>query len=143
MAFPPHPPLRLQTELHHPKGQQWSQGPQNNQRRPKVKGRTQVKRATHLLKLTHGEGRKKAQNTPKAQSLTLAETSFPSFSQSLKLTEGIRRYNGPEASSRARTKAQVSQLTLTVGLRLMRGLAQTFWNILSPWGQQRGTPYYP
>ena len=98
-----------------------------------MKGRTQVKPATHLLKLTHWEGRRKAQNMPKAQSLTSAETSFPSFSQSLKLTEGIRGYNGPEASSRARTKAQVSQLTSTVGLGLMRGLAQTFWNILSPW----------
>lgn len=56
-------------------------------------------------------------------------------------TQGIVRFNGPisgpEASSRARTKTQVSLLSWTVDLWLMRGLSQMFWNILSPWWQNK------
>lgn len=86
--------------------------------------------------------KRKAQNTPEPQSLTFGGK-FSSFSQSLKLTEHITRCDGqiygPEANGGARTKTQISQPALPVGLSTTRGLGQTFQNILSPQLQQAET----
>lgn len=82
--------------------------PASWKKRHMVEGGAQGKQVTCLLKLTSRAGKEKLR-TRETQSLDLGGvTSFSSYSQSLKLTGHIMRYNGwvsgPEASGRARPK---------------------------------------